>query len=467
MSDLPLAAWAQHKSSTAAAPGAWDADPAADAPYVAGEDGGSSAASPPRTFQDAAERYSSSPVPAPPGGPDEWHSPAPGGGQQWHSPPQQPWPSPPRPIASISLDGSLGQPHGHAPPQALQQSWQRASLASQQQQLAAVPVPPVPQAQALAPPPGMDPAAFIAGQHAGLQHAFQQALPSQQALGQLFSAVETLHQRLAEESGQWRAVQVQSSKVAQTLEAMKNRLDAMEFAQLPRLQEKWEEAACRLPEQHQAFAEVVAEVLALLREQQAAAAAVQARAGGSSAAPLPLRPLHWLLATAGGYTAAAVSKADVAVVLLSRRILLADLLPAASSGSVGSSAAARRVQAALTSALFVAAVEAAWQAHERLVMRSSPEVLRRAAAPLQLGLRVARVAVWSAALVLSASQLREACAAAAGSAAGTLARVRLPTASLPAWAWPAIRRKPAAEGGAAEAAEKGGDPGMATVKQAD
>lgn len=40
---------------------------------------------------------------------------------------------------------------------------------------------------AAAVPPGMDPASFAAGERAALMRAFQQALPGQQALGQLFS----------------------------------------------------------------------------------------------------------------------------------------------------------------------------------------------------------------------------------------------------------------------------------------
>lgn len=42
-------------------------------------------------------------------------------------------------------------------------------------------------AMQLAPPPGVDPASYAAGERAAFMMAFQQALPGQQALGQLFS----------------------------------------------------------------------------------------------------------------------------------------------------------------------------------------------------------------------------------------------------------------------------------------
>ena len=42
-------------------------------------------------------------------------------------------------------------------------------------------------------PAGMDAQAYMAGERAAFLQAYQQALPSQQALGQLFSAVDALH----------------------------------------------------------------------------------------------------------------------------------------------------------------------------------------------------------------------------------------------------------------------------------
>ena len=73
--------------------------------------------------------------------------------------------------------------------------------------------------------------------------------------------------------------------------------------------------------------------------------------------------------------------------------------------------AGRHLRSALSVLLFVASVEAAWHTQRRLV-RPLPLFAQRMAAPAQLGMRVARVAVWSAALVLAAAQTRASCQAA-------------------------------------------------------
>ena len=198
--------------------------------------------------------------------------------------------------------------------------------------------------------------------------------------------------------------------------------------QLPRLQEKWEEAVVRVPEQQQAVADLLADVVALLRQQQAALQAAHSSGGGGA---FPTRQMHWLLATAAGYSQAALSKADVAAIFLSRR-LLADPLANPDLVSVGEGKAARQLQAAISATLFVAAVEAAWQAHGRL-MRGAPKMLRRAGAPVSVGLRVARVAVWSAALVLSATHIRAACSSVGASAADVLGSIRLPAVMHSRW----------------------------------
>jgi hypothetical protein len=182
-----------------------------------------------------------------------------------------------------------------------------------------------------------------------------------------------------------------------------------------------------------------------------------------------------LLLAAAGYAQSLLSSADVAALFLSRKILLGPLAqPAAGAcggeGRVGDSAgsdAARfewilvawcgmdrqhtsfgkdltvvhalqagmsqRLSTTLSAALFVAAVEAAWQAQQRM-LRPLPSIAQRAAAPLQIGLRVARAAVWIAALVLTAAQTRSACQAAGDSAVAAAQAATLAAAArLPAW----------------------------------
>lgn len=108
----------------------------------------------------------------------------------------------------------------------------------------------------------------------------------------------------------------------------------------------------------------------------------------------------------------------------------ATLLPCASQDGAAPAGAARQLSAALGALLFVASVEGAYQAQRR-ALRRLPAFAQRATAPAQLGLRAARVAVWSAALVLAAAQTRLACQAASDSvceaASAAAAQVRLPS----------------------------------------
>lgn len=141
----------------------------------------------------------------------------------------------------------------------------------------------------------------------------------------------------------------------------------------------------------------------------------------------------------------------------------------------GATGANRQLSSALSVLLFVGSVEAAWQAHARL-LRPLPAAAQRAAAPLQLGLRVARVAVWSAALVLAAAHTRASCHAAGDSVCSALEAaaeaVKVPqwAQALPAWRWLQHRWQqtaaaPASPGSAA-GAEDGEDGSCATAAAA-
>lgn len=184
------------------------------------------------------------------------------------------------------------------------------------------------------------------------------------------------------------------------------------------------------------------QAVALLAAQREQLVAERARQAGPGY-PFPTRQLHWLLLVGAGYGQALLSKADVAALFLSRKILLT---PAAADEPPR---LGRQLSAALGAALFVAAVEAAYQAQHR-ALRRLPTIAQRATAPAQLGMRVARAAVWSAALVLAAARTRDGCQAASdsvcGSAAALLARVQLPAwmTMLPGAQWWQARRVTAA-----------------------
>jgi hypothetical protein len=118
--------------------------------------------------------------------------------------------------------------------------------------------------------------------------------------------------------------------------------------------------------------------------------------------------------------------------------------------------AGRHLRSALSVLLFVASVEAAWQAQRRMV-RPLPLIAQRMAAPAQLGMQVARVAVWSAALVLAAAQTRASCQAASDSVCSAV-EAAASAVKLPGWvqALPLLRWwQPRQAELAAAAADKG------------
>jgi hypothetical protein len=130
----------------------------------------------------------------------------------------------------------------------------------------------------------------------------------------------------------------------------------------------------------------------------------------------PFSQLHWLLATAAGYSTRVLSEADVAAVFLSRKLLLTDVF-----------AAREQRQAVISAALLVAAVEGAWQVHER----TRRVVPFGRISPLYTGLKAARVAVWSAALILSFKSARTVCHSAGERVNARLIRLGLFSSSLP------------------------------------
>lgn len=98
----------------------------------------------------------------------------------------------------------------------------------------------------------------------------------------------------------------------------------------------------------------------------------------------------------------------------------------------GSARQLRPLSTALGALLFVAAVEGAHQTQLR-AMRRLPAFAQRAVAPAQLGLRVMRAAVWSAAFVLAAAQTRASCQAASDSVCSAAAAA-VGSLQLPEWA---------------------------------
>lgn len=120
------------------------------------------------------------------------------------------------------------------------------------------------------------------------------------------------------------------------------------------------------------------------------------------------RQVQWLFATFGGYATRFLSKADVAVMFLSRKILVDQIGLAAITPSLpaylqqhsthhdmrewpltygtnplGTVYEPRSVRAVLGAMLFLAAVESGWQMHHRTV-RLLPKNLQAAVSPMQV-----------------------------------------------------------------------------------
>ena len=117
------------------------------------------------------------------------------------------------------------------------------------------------------------------------------------------------------------------------------------------------------------------------------------------------RQVQWLLATAGCYAQRVLSRSDVAVMFLSRKILVDQVGLAAVSASLpvlyqhpstmtaahhlpfgylnGHPGEPRSIRAVLGAMLFLAAVESGWQMHHR-TMQYLPRNLQAAMSPLQV-----------------------------------------------------------------------------------
>lgn len=134
------------------------------------------------------------------------------------------------------------------------------------------------------------------------------------------------------------------------------------------------------------------------------------------------RQLRWLLATFGGYAQHLLSKADVAAIFLSRKILLGDLLPVTQLTALPCSDGQGMLllqqgqacalplrptssRTVLGAVLFLGLVESLWQIHDRGI-RLLPQQLRHATAPVQVGTTV-DVFTGDCALHLSMAPQRE------------------------------------------------------------
>ena len=243
-------------------------------------------------------------------------------------------------------------------------------------------------------PADMDTVSYVAGERAAYARAFAAALPSQQALGQLFQAVDTLHERGEADAAAVRVLQEERVSTATAVAMISRRIDSMESR--PALS----------PDVVAALQHLRETLSDISSTQQRSLEAVVGYAGHSG---FLVQQLTTLLHTATGFAASTLSKADVLAVFLSRKILVGNVVePAVGASSSNALLTKRKLRTALGAVLFVGCVEGVWQLHQRM-SSSLPRSLRPVTAPFKSGMKVVRVAVWSAAFVLTANETRNAC----------------------------------------------------------
>lgn len=270
-------------------------------------------------------------------------------------------------------------------------------------------------------PSGLDAASYIAGERAAYSRAFAAALPSQHALGQLFKAVDTLHARIEEDAAVVRAVHTENIRSSSELSSVSQRIFHIEQSHLPSLQQRIDAVADRpaiSPEINEALRHLRDVLGALSQAQHRYLEAATTGYCGSISVTL-MRQLYALCAAAVAFSGSILSKADIAALFLSRKILLAPLT--ISSLHVHSNNADQHrntrmlhqplqdtLQSIIAASLFVGTIEAAWRLHES-ASRPLPKAMRRLGSPLRVGLRIVRAGVWSSAFVVAVHEMRHVC----------------------------------------------------------
>ena len=256
-------------------------------------------------------------------------------------------------------------------------------------------------------PYGMDTASYLAGERAAYARALSVALPAQQALGQLFQAVDGLNVRVEKEGASLVSLQVKTEAVSVALDFLREKINGVEQGSIPSLQHRCDELAARplLSPEISSALQNLRDVLAnLSTSQQAYLEASLGYAQGPSGALVT--QLRWLLQVGTAAACSTYSAAEVAAVFLSRRILIGDIaLLSAGDKRYSSHSSVRSV---LGAALFVGLVEGMWQMQFRVAKRL-PRAARSLNAPLREVSRIARIAVWSSVFVLGMSKGRSAC----------------------------------------------------------
>ncbi|KAL0027681.1 hypothetical protein WJX79_008465 [Trebouxia sp. C0005] len=230
-------------------------------------------------------------------------------------------------------------------------------------------------------PPGMDEASYIAGERAAILRAFRETLPSQQALGSLFHAVQHLTKRMDQDGHDVHQVQIALSSLSASLQAAKGRLDALEQMRIPTLEERVQEVSRTSAQDFQTALNAFVGLAAIGSSLPAYYRHPQQQIGAQ----------NWPVMYA--------------------------------NGQLGHLQEPRSVRAILGALLFLAAVEGGWQMHHK-AFQYLPRNVQAAMSPMQLGLRLLRGGVWAAALTVSAVKTRHACYSTADAVITTISQLK-------------------------------------------
>jgi hypothetical protein len=254
-----------------------------------------------------------------------------------------------------------------------------------------------------------DASSYIAGERDALAKAFGALLPSQQALGQLFQAVDGVQARMAEEAAIVRSLQTHSASLTESVNGISTRVSVLEETTIPTISNRCDELAGR-PAVDAALLSAVLHTVNSLRDVLQDLAVVQARSRAQSGwstgfayrifVPLALRIQSAILVVS--------SRLEGLLVSMSMRWLIGNdhsrQGPAANMCNVQ-----HVVQKILSGTVFIGLVEGLSffqkKAKERL-----PETLLRLLQPIQVLLKLARIVTWTAVFFLSIHTARRASA---------------------------------------------------------
>lgn len=252
---------------------------------------------------------------------------------------------------------------------------------------------------------GLNAVAFLAGERSAYAKAYRSMLPSQQALGQLFRAVEVLHARVQEDESKLEDALNAKVRNETVIKMLLDKMSNIENSSIPSLHNRLDLAISR-PAMDPDVCGSIRQLIEIMGDLAATHKSYvqESRIDVMRRRRLSLGSMTCLLDVFVAWSGRLLTKADVAAVFLSRRILIGGVQSTAEqSESVRS-----MWQTVLGSGLFIGLVEIIWQGHE-YTTKFLPRPLIVIDQPLRFGLKICRSAVWAAGFILMMHELRHCC----------------------------------------------------------